>query len=106
MAWSLLSGRQLGSRGRSGYGAFLLAIGAWYSPLPRPGREAARIEDGVRIETLWLLTAPIDQVLFPRPSGSTARHSSRGSSGSHSCSQRLRHGIEPTQRDEADCFWS
>ena len=31
----------------------------------RPGRDAARIEDGVQIETLWLVTAPIDQVLFP-----------------------------------------
>jgi hypothetical protein len=48
-----------------GLGISLLAIAAWYSPHLGQVRDAARIEDGVKIETLWLVTAPIDQVLIP-----------------------------------------
>ena len=61
----LLADRELRRRTALGLGASLLAIGAWYSPHIGQVRDAARIEDGVRIETLWLVTAPIDQVLIP-----------------------------------------
>jgi hypothetical protein len=43
----------------------LVAVAAFYAPHLGEVRDASRIEDGVRIETLWLLTAPIDQVLLP-----------------------------------------
>jgi hypothetical protein len=61
----LLADRELRRRTALGFGASLLAIAAWYSPHIGQVRDAARIEDGVRIETLWLVTAPIDQVLIP-----------------------------------------
>ncbi|HEX2346247.1 MAG TPA: hypothetical protein VHI12_06660, partial [Gaiellaceae bacterium] len=61
----LLADRELRRRMALGLGASLLAIGAWYSPHIGQVRDAARIEDGIRIETLWLVTAPIDQVLIP-----------------------------------------
>lgn len=43
----------------------LVAIAAWYSPHIGQIRDASQIEDGVRIDTWWLLTAPVDQVLLP-----------------------------------------
>jgi hypothetical protein len=61
----LLADRGLRLRTALGLGTSVLAIGAWYSPHIGQVRDAARIEDGVQIETLWLVTAPIDQVLFP-----------------------------------------
>lgn len=48
-----------------GLGISLLAIIAWYAPHIGQVRDAARIEDGVQINTLELATAPIDQVLIP-----------------------------------------
>jgi hypothetical protein len=41
------------------------AIGAWYAPHFGEVESASQIEDGVRIDTLWLWTAPIDQILLP-----------------------------------------
>jgi hypothetical protein len=61
----LLADRELRRRTALGLGASLVAIGTWYSPHIGQVRNAARIEDGVQIETLWLVTAPIDQVLLP-----------------------------------------
>ena len=61
----LLADRELRRRTALGLGASVVAIGAWYSPHIGEVRNAARIEDGVQIETLWLVTAPIDQVLLP-----------------------------------------
>lgn len=43
----------------------LVAIAVFYAPHLGEVRDASRIEDGVQIDTLWLLTAPIDQVLLP-----------------------------------------
>jgi hypothetical protein len=48
-----------------GVGASLVALFAFYAAHLGQVRDAAQIEDGVRIETLWLATAPIDQVLLP-----------------------------------------
>ena len=45
--------------------ASLLATAAFYAPHLAQVRDAAQIEDGVRIDTLWLVTAPVDQVLLP-----------------------------------------
>jgi hypothetical protein len=61
----LLADRELRRRTALGLGASLLAIGAWYSPHIGEVRDATRIEDGIQIDTLWLVTAPIDQILFP-----------------------------------------
>jgi len=43
----------------------LAAIAVWYAPHAGEVNAASQIEDGARIETAWLLTAPIDQVLLP-----------------------------------------
>ena len=43
----------------------LLAVAAFYAPHLGQVRDASRIEDGVQIDTIWLLTAPIDQILLP-----------------------------------------
>ena len=43
----------------------LVAIGAWYAPHLGEVGSASQIEDGLRIDTWWLLTAPIDQILLP-----------------------------------------
>ena len=43
----------------------LVAIGAWYAPHLGEVGSASQIEDGLRIDTLWVWTAPIDQVLLP-----------------------------------------
>ena len=61
----LLTYGDLRRRAALGLGASLLAIVAWYAPHIGQVRDAARIEDGVRIDTPWLVTAPIDQVLIP-----------------------------------------
>lgn len=45
--------------------ASLVAIAAFYSPHLGEVREASQIQDGVQISTLWLLTAPLDQILLP-----------------------------------------
>ena len=42
-----------------------ILIVAWYAPHLGQVGDASQIEDGVRIDTLWLVTAPIDQVLLP-----------------------------------------
>ena len=61
----MLTNRELRRRTALALGVSLLAIFAWYAPHIGQVRDAARIEDGVQIDTLWLLTAPIDQVLIP-----------------------------------------
>ena len=61
----LLTDRVLRRRMALGLGASLLAISSWYAPHIGQVRDAARIEDGLKIDTLWLVTAPIDQVLIP-----------------------------------------
>ena len=43
----------------------MLAVAAFYAPHLGQVRDASRIEDGVQIDTIWLLTAPIDQILLP-----------------------------------------
>ena len=43
----------------------LVAVAAFYAPHLGQVRDASRIEDGVQIDTIWLLTAPIDQILLP-----------------------------------------
>lgn len=43
----------------------LVAVAAFYAPHLGQVRDASRIEDGVQIDTFWLLTAPIDQILLP-----------------------------------------
>lgn len=42
-----------------------VAILAWYAPHLGRVRDAPSIEDGVQIESLWLATAPVDQILLP-----------------------------------------
>ena len=61
----LLTVSELRRRTAIGLAVSLLALGAFYAPHVGQVRDAAQIEDGVRIDTLWLLTAPIDQVLLP-----------------------------------------
>lgn len=48
-----------------GLAVALVAIGAWYAPHVGEVGSASQIEDGLRIDTWWLWTAPIDQVLLP-----------------------------------------
>ena len=43
----------------------LFALGAWYAPHLGEVGSASQIEDGLRIDTWWLWTAPIDQILLP-----------------------------------------
>lgn len=54
-------------RRRTAFGltAALVATAAWYAPHLGQVRSASQIEDGARIDTVWLVTAPIDQVLIP-----------------------------------------
>jgi hypothetical protein len=61
----LLTDRDLRRRAALGLGLSIFAIGAWYAPHIGEVRAAAQIEDGVQINALWFLTAPIDQVLIP-----------------------------------------
>jgi hypothetical protein len=61
----LLTVSELRRRTAVGLAISLLALAAFYAPHLGQVRDAAQIEDGVRIDTLWLLTAPIDQVLLP-----------------------------------------
>ncbi len=62
---ALLTNRNLRRRAVLGLGVSFLAILAWYAPHIGQVRKAAQIEDGVQIDSLWLVTAPIDQVLIP-----------------------------------------
>jgi len=62
---ALLTDRGLRWRAALGLGAAGVAIGAWYAPHIGQVRAAAGIEDGTKIDTVWLLTAPIDLVLMP-----------------------------------------
>jgi hypothetical protein len=43
----------------------LAAIWAWYAPHQQTVQAAGQIENGVQINPLWIVTAPIDQVLLP-----------------------------------------
>jgi hypothetical protein len=43
----------------------IVAIAVWYLPHVDAFGRAADLEDGVQIETLWLVSAPIDQILLP-----------------------------------------
>ena len=61
----LLTDRDLRRRAALGLGASIVAIGAWFAPHLGEVGGGAQLGDGVRIHTLWLLTAPIDQVLVP-----------------------------------------
>jgi hypothetical protein len=61
----LLTDRDLRWRAAIGLGASSFAIGAWYGPHIGQVQSAARIGDGMQIDTAWLLAAPIDQVLLP-----------------------------------------
>jgi hypothetical protein len=61
----LLTSRDLRRRAALAMSVSLVAIGAWYAPHLGQIHMAAQIEDGVQIDTVWLLTAPIDQVLIP-----------------------------------------
>jgi hypothetical protein len=60
-----LTVRALRRRMAIGLAASLVAIGAWYAPHIGQVRDASQIKDGVQIENLWVVTAPIDQVLLP-----------------------------------------
>ena len=61
----LLVERALRRRVAIGLAASGLLILAWYAPHLGEVGASAQIEDGVRIKTAWLVTAPIDQVLLP-----------------------------------------
>ena len=65
MGLALLLVRTLRWRAGIGVVLTLLGVAAWYAPHLGQVREASRIEDGVRIDALWLPTAFIDQVLVP-----------------------------------------
>jgi MFS family permease len=45
--------------------AAVLAIYLWYAPHSGQVQAAAQYPDGRKIETAWLVTAPIDQILLP-----------------------------------------
>jgi hypothetical protein len=62
---AMLTDRDLRWRAALGLGASSLAIGAWYAPHIGEVRASAQIGDGIQIDTAWLFTAPIDQVLIP-----------------------------------------
>jgi hypothetical protein len=48
-----------------GLGFSVAAIVAWYAPHLGQVRSASEIHDGLQISTVWLATAPIDQVVLP-----------------------------------------
>jgi hypothetical protein len=48
-----------------GLAASGIAIAAWYAPHAAQIHTSAQQEDGFRISTQWLLTAPVDQILLP-----------------------------------------
>ena len=48
-----------------GLAVAVLAIGTWYIPHFDDIGSASQIEDGLRIDSWWVWTAPIDQVLLP-----------------------------------------
>jgi hypothetical protein len=48
-----------------GLAVALVAIGAFYAPHLGEVGSASQIEDGLRIDSWWVWTAPIDQVLLP-----------------------------------------
>jgi len=62
---ALLATPALRRRVALGVAASLLATAAFYAPHLGQVRGASRIEDGVQIDTLWLVTASIDQILLP-----------------------------------------
>ena len=61
----LLAERALRQRMALGLAVTMALLVAWYAPHLGQVGEASQIEDGVRIDTVWLVTAPIDQVLLP-----------------------------------------
>jgi hypothetical protein len=61
----LLAEQTLRRRMALGLAVSAILIVAWYAPHLRQVGDASQIEDGVRIDTAWLVTAPIDQVLIP-----------------------------------------
>ena len=61
----LLAEQALRRRTAAGLAVTTILIVAWYAPHLGQVGEASQIEDGVRIDTVWLVTAPIDQVLLP-----------------------------------------
>jgi hypothetical protein len=65
MGAALVTVRPLRKQAGVGLTVALLAVLAWYGPHLGQVRDASRIEDGVQIDTLWLATAAIDQVLLP-----------------------------------------
>jgi hypothetical protein len=66
---ALLSDRGLRRPVVLGLVASLVAIFAWYSPHLADILESSRQEYGAPIETAWLLTAPLDQVVVPAFAG-------------------------------------
>ncbi len=61
----LLADRRLRRPVAIGLVASLAAIVAWYAPHLHQVQAASQIHDGLKIQTEWLLTAPIDQILLP-----------------------------------------
>lgn len=61
----LLAAQPLRRRMALGLAVSAILTVAWYAPHLGQVSEASQIEDGVRINTAWLVTAPIDQVLLP-----------------------------------------
>jgi len=64
-AAALLLVPQLRRRLAVGLAVALAAIAAWYAPHLGEVGSASQIEDGLRIDTWWLWSAPIDQILLP-----------------------------------------
>jgi hypothetical protein len=64
-AAALLLVPELRRRLAVGLAVALIALGAWYAPHLAEVGSASQIEDGLRIDTWWLWSAPIDQILLP-----------------------------------------
>ena len=61
----LLTEQVLRRRIAFGLAVTTVLLVAWYAPHLGQVGDASQIEDGVRIDTVWLVTAPIDQILLP-----------------------------------------
>jgi hypothetical protein len=61
----LVIDRELRRRAAVCLAVSIAAIGAWYAPHLQQIHAASQLHDGLRITTQWLVTAPLDQVLFP-----------------------------------------
>jgi hypothetical protein len=61
----LVSRRELRTRFAWGLAASVLAIAVWYAPHVDDIARSSRQSYGVPIESVWILTAPLDQTLVP-----------------------------------------